>query len=144
MNYTFVAIICIIFIVIMLLYFNYKVYEEEIYVKSDIDGRTYLIRHGSHKSEQFLKDSANTLAEINIRVEKLISHLESVYSKDDTKNYFILKLKENYHPYMISEAAVDPRYTTFTVDKSDINICLRTRDKNEYIYNINLLRIQLL
>ena len=139
MNYTFIVILCIVFIVLILLYCNYKVYEEEVHMKSDIDGRTYLIRHGRNKPEQFLKDSANTLAEINIRIEKLIQHLDNLYSKDETKSYFVMKLKENYNPYMISEAAIDPRYTTFTVDKSDINICLRTRDKYEHIYDINLL-----
>ena len=40
---------------------------------------------------------------------------------------------------MISEGALDLRYTTYTIDKQDIHICLRTRDKFENIYDIDLL-----
>jgi hypothetical protein len=135
-----VIVILIILLVLFLTWFYYsKSYEEEVYIKSDVDQRVYLIRRGNNKSQQFLKESANTLAHINLRIEKLIEHLEKNYSNDPSKNYFILKLKQNYHPYMISEAAVDPKYTTFTVDKQDINICLRTRDRYEHIYDINLL-----
>lgn len=114
-------------------------YSENRYIKSDIDGKIYLIRRGTNKSDVFLKNSANTLALINANTMKLILHLESKYSEDDTKNYFIRKLKNNYTPYIISEAAIDPRYTTYTVDKKDMHICLRTRDKEERIYDINIL-----
>ena len=98
-----------------------------------------MIRRGHNKSPEFLRNSANTLAKVNMKVEKLIDHLEKKYSSDTSKNYFIAKLKRNYNPYMISEAEVDPRYTTYTVDKQDMHICLRTRDKAENIYDINTL-----
>jgi predicted metal-dependent hydrolase len=98
-----------------------------------------MIRRGHNKSPEFLRQSANTLASINSRVQKLVDTLDRTYSNDTSKNYFIKKLKEKYNPYMISEAAVDPRYTTYTVDKRDMHICLRTRDKTENIYDINLL-----
>jgi hypothetical protein len=39
----------------------------------------------------------------------------------------------------LSEAAIDNRYTTFTVNKADMHVCLRTRDQNEKMYEINLL-----
>jgi predicted metal-dependent hydrolase len=98
-----------------------------------------MIRRGHSKSAEFLKDSANTLAKINSRVERLIDYLDKNFASDPTKNYFIAKLKSNYNSYMISEAEVDPRYTTYTVDKEDMHICLRTRDKEENIYDINTL-----
>lgn len=128
--------------ILILIYFIYNIiytYSEVRYVKSTVDGKMYMIRRGNNKSDEFLLESANTLAEINKRVIKLIEHLESVYKNDDSKNYFIDKLKENYNSYMISEAAVDPRYTTYTVDKEDMHICLRTRDQYENIYDINTL-----
>lgn len=126
----------------LLIYFLYNIiytYSEIRYVKSDIDDKVYLIRRGNNKSEKFLKDSANTLALINKNVMKLIQHLENKFSDRDDKSYFIKKLKHNYTPYIISEAAIDPRYTTYTVDKRDMHICLRTRDINEEIYDINIL-----
>lgn len=135
--------ILIIFLGISLLvYFLYNIiyiYSEIRYVKSDIDDKVYLIRRGNNKSEKFLKDSANTLALINKNIMQLIQHLENKFSDKDDKSYFIRKLKQNYTPYIISEAAIDPRYTTYTVDKRDMHICLRTRDINEEIYDINIL-----
>lgn len=136
---TWTIALCLTIIVIVALWYYFNTYQEESYVKSDIDNRVYLIRRGRNKSEAFLKESANVLAIINQRIERLIEHLDKNFSNDDTKAFFIKKLKENYNPYMISEAAVDPRYTTFTVDKKDINICLRTRNHYEKIYDINLL-----
>ena len=128
--------------VLLLIYIIYNmiyIYSEISYVVSDIDNKTYMIRRGHHRTESFYKESANTLALINQRMEKLIYYLEKNYSLDLSKNYFIKKLKENYNPYMISEAAVDPRYTTYTVDKQNMHICLRTRDTEEKVYDLNTL-----
>ena len=133
--------ITIIIIGLLLLYIMYTMvykYREITYVKSNIDGRTYMIRRGN-KSKIFLQESADTLANINYRVEKLISHLLIKYKDDESKIYFIKKMDENYSPKMISEAYVDPKFTTYTIDKTDLHICLRTRDSNETIYDINTL-----
>ena len=127
---------------LLLMYFMYNFvhsYSEITYVVSDVDGKTYMIRRGHNKSPKFLQDSANTLARINSKVEQLIVHLDENFSSDPTKTYFITKLKSAYSPYMISEAEVDPRYTTYTVDKEEMHICLRTRDKTENIYELNTL-----
>ena len=134
--------IIIILGIILVIYFLYHMiytYSEIKYVKSDIDGKVYLIRRGNNKSEKFLKDSANTLASINKNVVELIDYLFKNFNNHDDKSYFIKKLKENYKPYIISEAAVDPRYTTYTIDKRDMHICLRTRDTDEKVYDMNLL-----
>lgn len=131
-----------IFIVLILIFLIYRFvinYQEIEYITSNIDNKVYMIRRGYSKSKEFLLKSANTLAEINKRVEKLIAFLEKTYLGDPNKNYFIKKLRENYNSYMISEAAVDPKYTTYTVDKQDMHICLRTRDQYENIYDIDLL-----
>ena len=132
-------IISSILLLILAIYYIIYTYSEIVYVKSDIDNKVYTIRRGNNKTPEFLKESANTLAIINGNIMKLINHLTIYYSDDDTKNYFIEKLKENYKQYIISEAAIDPRYTTYTVDKQDIHICLRTRNKDEQIYDINIL-----
>lgn len=127
---------------VIIVYFIYTIintYSEIRYVKSTIDNKIYMIRRGNNKSAKFLLDSANTLSEINKRIISLIEHLERLYSNDASKNYFIRKLRKNYNSYMISEAAIDPRYTTYTVDKEDMHICLRTRDQHENIYDINTL-----
>jgi predicted SprT family Zn-dependent metalloprotease len=114
-------------------------FNEVSYIKSTIDNKVYMIRRGQTKSPEFLQQSADTLAKINARVQKLIEHLDTIYSKDSTKNYFITKLKNNYNPYMISEAAIDKRYTSYTINKKNMHLCLRTRDQYEQVYDINLL-----
>lgn len=134
--------ILIIGFTILFLHFLYKVfisYSEILKVRSDIDNNYYLIRRGNTKGEMYLKKSANTLAEINRRIEILIKHLDEKFRDYPDKYYFIKKLKENYSSELLSEAAIDSRYTTYTIDKQDMHICLRTRDNNEDIYDINLL-----
>lgn len=120
---------------IILIYFFYKTYIQVSYVKSSIDNRQYIIRN---KYEEFkLKETADILAQINGRIEMLIQHL-LLSNEDKTKN-FGKKLSEVYNPNVISEAAFDTRYTTFTIDKQDMHICLRTRDDHQKAYDINLL-----
>jgi hypothetical protein len=132
-------IILFVLILVFTVFYLYQNFAEIAYVKSDIDNKVYMIRRGNDKTQKFLKDSANILAQINKNIEKLIKYIDTNYSSDSSKNYFIKQLKNNYNPYIISEAAIDPRYTTYTVDKEDIHVCLRTRDQNENIYDINTL-----
>lgn len=127
---------------VSLLYFTismFRTYNESFYIRSDVDNNSYIIRRGNDKSKEFFKDSANTLAEINTRITKLIEHLSKKYDNDLSKRHFIKKLKENYNSSILSEAAYDNRYTTYTIDKQDIHVCLRTRDGNDTLYDINLL-----
>jgi hypothetical protein len=126
-------------VIFLVLCINNIYYSDIVYAKSDIDNKLYMMRRGQTKSDDFLKESANSLAEINRRIEKLINSLEYKYSDDTSKNYFIKKLRENYNSSIISEAEIDPRYTTYTIDKSEMHICLRTRDEREKIYDIDLL-----
>lgn len=135
-------LILIILTIFLVFYFTFNMvnkYSEIVYVKSDYDNHTYIIRRGNSKSDKYLKDSANTLSEINRRILKLIEHLENAYGNDNSKNYFIKMLRKNYNPQILSEAAIDSRYTTYTVDKQNMHICLRTRDQSEELYDINLL-----
>lgn len=129
------------FILIFLfaMYIHHLYYSDIVYTKSDLDNNMYIMRRGRNKSEQFFKESANMLAEINIRIEKLINTLEYKYMNDSSKNYFIKKLRENYNANIISEAEIDQRYTTYTIDKSEMHICLRTRDEFEKLYDVDLL-----
>jgi predicted SprT family Zn-dependent metalloprotease len=129
--------ILIVIFVLLLVYITCA-FDENVYVKSTYDNKNYLIRRGKSKSDDYLVQSANALAIINERVIKLINHLTLKYKNDMTK-HFIVILANNYNSNILSEAAFDKRYTTFTVDKQDMHICLRTRDANEHLYDINTL-----
>lgn len=128
----------VILILIIAITWNLFKFDVE-YIKSDIDDNLYIIRNGANKPLSVLTKTADTLAHINIRVEKLIEHLLLNFNNDTDKQMFITKLRENYHKDMISESANNPKYTTFLIDKSDMHICLRTRDLKEKLYDINLL-----
>lgn len=134
----FIIVLCIGFIAYFI-WCNYFSFNENIYITSQIDNRKYLIRRGRNKPEYFLQHSADTLAEINRRIYLLIEKLSIKYENDSSVNYCVNHLKKNYNFDKISEAAYDPRYTTYTVNKDEMHICLRTRDINENIYDINLL-----
>lgn len=136
--YNYIFIIAIILCAYFLLT-TFTIYKESLYIESDIDNIKYLIRSGNKKSKYYLKKSANILGEINKRVEKLIEHLNKNYTLDLSKKHFVTKLIENYNPTILSEAAIDKRYTTYTIDKKEMHICLRTRDEYENLYDINLL-----
>lgn len=132
-------VIYVLFFLLFVYFFWKTILNNEIsYVKSDIDNKFYIIRNGN-KSQKYLKDSANTLAIINERIIKLITHLENKYDIYKPENHFILKLKQNYNAGLLSEAAYDNRFTTFTIDKQDIHICLRTRNEHEELYDIDIL-----
>lgn len=136
--YNYIFIIAIVLCVYFLLT-TFTIYKESLYIESDIDKNKYLIRSGNKKSKYYLKKSANILGEINKRVEKLIKYLDKNYTIDLSKRHFVTKLIENYNPNILSEAAIDKRYTTYTIDKKEMHICLRTRDEYENLYDINLL-----
>lgn len=130
--------ILIIIAIILVIYFIFIRYNDTVSFKSDIDDKYYVIRRGN-KDDKYLKESVNVLSEINKRIEKLIKYLDINYKDDNNKYHFIKKLKENYKPSVLSEAAIDSRYTTYTINKQEMHICLRTRDNNEHVYDTNLL-----
>lgn len=132
-------ILLTIIIIIGILYYIYYINNDIVYIESMVDNNTYIIRRGNKKDKNYLQKSADTLAEINRRINILIDHLEKKYKNNNEFSHNIAFLKENYSHYILSEAAIDKRYTTFTINKKDMHICLRTRDDNEKLYDMNTL-----
>lgn len=121
--FVFLTIICLIKLVID--------YDDSVYIVSDVDKRSYLIRNKYHSSH-IEKETADTLAEINNRVERLIGHISGKNQK-----YYVKYLRQNYSSGAISEAAIDDNYTTYTINKQHIHICLRSRDLEKRLYDMN-------
>ncbi len=134
----YIIIFLLVLIIIIYIKLSYDYNSEVHYVISPKDNNKYLIRRNNQNPISML-ESANTLAEINRRVMILINYLDNTYKNDYTKNYFIKMLKQNYSSNILSEAAIDKRYTTFTINKNNMHICLRTRDQKDAMYDINLL-----
>lgn len=134
------TILILAFILLLyVIYSSFVSYNEVLYVRSKIDNNVYQIRTGRTKTAEYLQESADALARINQNCARLIAHIAHKYAADTSKNYFIRRLTQRYHAGILSEAARDNRYTTFTVNKKDMHICLRTRDTFEQLYDANVL-----
>lgn len=120
----------VIFVIILVLLIGLHYYYnlETKWVRSNIDNRMYLIKSNNITPSEYI-ENADTLAEINKRIEILLETVRDKYPK----------LKELYNPDKLSEAAIDNRYTTFTINKKDIHVCLRTRNDSKQLYDINRL-----
>lgn len=122
--------ILIIIIVIIVMYVKNSVEIEVEYVKSKIDGRSYLVRSLPDKQK-----AADYLAKLNRDLMSLIKHL---YSKFPNKPE-IQMLYKNYDPEAMSEGTHESGYTSFSVNKgSKLVVCIRHTDFSFVDYNIVL------
>ena len=89
-------------------------------------------------------NNKNVNDELTILVDKfnkniitLLDHLNKEYSDI----YWIKRLNQNYkrNGNSLSEASVEDGFTSFTIDKEYMHICLRTRDSSEKLYDLNTL-----
>lgn len=116
--------VILIIIVITLFYFK-KYFGEVAYVKSKIDGRSYLVRKLSDRQQ-----AADFLARVNADCIKLIEYLSEKYPD----NMDILRLVKNYNPDAISEGSAESGYTSYSINKGEkIILCLRQKTSNEFV-----------
>jgi hypothetical protein len=126
----------IILFIVFNLFLVWKVtsyFNDNVYVTSTVDNQSYFVRNTTSNKVEV----ANQLAIINNRITSLINILNTKYSGNS--DYFYIKYLGNYKTQNMSEASIDKRYTTYTVNKEDLFVCLRTRDANEHLYDINIL-----
>ena len=111
-------------IVIFFIYFNFKnSFLNITYVKSTIDGRSYLVRNQADKQK-----AADTLANLNKKLLQLIDYLV----KKDSSNVDIQRLKKNFDPDNISESTQYSKYTSYSVNKGEkIVFCIRSKKTNQ-------------
>ena len=110
--------IFVFFILINKLYKN----GEVISIKSNIDGRNYIVRDLPDAM-----NAANKLAEINSKVQRLINSLDGIKEGTD-------KLVKNYNPDTLSETGIGAKYTSYSVNKGEkISICIRQTTDNKFI-----------
>jgi hypothetical protein len=125
----------VVILVVFCIFFIVKTfidYDDTYYVKSRVDSKEYLIRNKYKPNSEIEEETVDTLALIYKNVSKLIVAMK----EKDVKPYW-LKYLDNFQPSSISEAAIEKKYTTYTVDKKHIHICLRTRDSEKKIYDMN-------
>ena len=120
-------------ILILFIYFIYNNQSstEVILVRSDIDGRKYLVQNKPDKQE-----AANRLAQIRNTLIKFVNKLYQEESQDERAK----RLKAKFDPDKISEGTEDARYTTYTLNKGEkVVFCLRTRDRSDHVHKLNMM-----
>lgn len=101
------------------------------YVKSSVDGKSYLVRSLPDKQK-----AADLLAELSQDMMRLIKHLLEKYPDNEDMK----RLYKNYDPSAISEGSPDSGYTSYSINKGEkLVICIRNSDmsfvdKNVIIY----------
>lgn len=122
----------IIFTIIIILFFYIKnYYAEVIYVKSNVDGRNYLVRKLADRQK-----AADYLASVNADLQKLVKHITAKYpDKPLAKRMF-----ENYNPNNMSEGSAESGYTSYSVNKGERMImCIRQKNAEDSFVDRNVI-----
>lgn len=115
--------------VILIMYIQNH-YGEVEYVKSNVDGRMYLVQKLNDKQA-----AADYLGSVNESLLRLVRHMISKYPE----NADAQRLFKNYNPDSISEGSIESGYTSYSVNKGEkIILCIRQRDKSFVDKNIIL------
>lgn len=126
-------IVLILIVLLIIIYFIYTWCNtlDSIYIKSNIDNNYYNVINNENRQY-----AADLLANINIRVEKLLSILKNDNNPIYVKH--INNLLSNYSSNYIREnfSTTD---ITYTINKKEIVICLASRDEDKKIYPLNTL-----
>jgi Protein of unknown function DUF45 len=121
--------IVFILVIILIMYLNNYVNSEVEYVKSSVDGRSYLVLSRPDKQE-----AADYIADINRSVVKLIKHMKAKHPDDPEYD----KLYRTFDPNKVSEGSPDSNYTSYTINKSSMVMCIRQTDMSFVDKNVVL------
>ena len=89
------------------------------YVRSDVDGRTYLVQKGGDATV-----AANALGKINSDIDALIKHMREKYPSDER----VHRIAQRFDPAAVSEGSSHTGYTSYSINKQKMVLCLRQTD----------------
>jgi predicted metal-dependent hydrolase len=121
----------IIIIVIFILVFMHISFQKTI--KSNIDNRHHIVR-----ADENSQTSADILAMLKLKSEELLNICKDKYSDLEP----IQQLINKFHPDNITENIYNPFHTSYTMNKTNIGLCLKS--KNGHFHSINQLFFVLL
>lgn len=133
---SFVDIFVIIILLLVLVLYLRKQYNEVEYVKSNYDGRTYLVRKLPDRQQ-----ASDLLARVNERLQLLVNHLVAKYGTDDNGSLgkSLQTLYQKYNPDAISEGGNEHGYTSYSINKGEkIVLCIRQKNTNAFV-DINVI-----
>lgn len=118
-------------IVIIVLYFKNILSEVE-YVESNVDGKKYLVLKLPDKQE-----AADSLANLVKDMKQLIAYLKKKHPNEPS----VKRLVKNFNEDDISEGSPTSGYTSYTINKGKMILCIRQKNKQKtLIKDRNLLR----
>jgi len=95
------------------------------------DGKKYCVRDSS-----LLKESVELLAEVNIRMQRMVEYLSTKYPTD----LRVQRLSKNFNPNKIVETLPTSEYTAYSENKGEkLAFCLRQYKNAATLIDINTL-----
>ena len=100
-----------------------------VYVKSEVDGRKYLVRNLPDK-----QGAANMIAEVRQNLIKLSQELK----KKNQDNIAVQRMIDNFNPNNIVESEKNNKFTSYSINKGEKTVyCLRSRDDKNKLVKMN-------
>lgn len=96
--------------------------EDVAYVRAS-DGREYLVQNYPDRAE-----AAEMLGRLRARLDALLAYAAA--RPELASDPRVVRLRENWNRDTLNEGSNHSRYTSYTTDKSDITMCLRSATTN--------------
>lgn len=123
-------------LILLIIVISLRIYNESDYLNlkciiSDVDGKRYCVRERSK-----LNLAADRLAEVNIRMSKVVNHLYDKYPERGN----VKRLKNGYNPKKIYETLPTSEYTAYSQNKGEkLAFCLNTEKSGGKLIDLNTL-----
>lgn len=122
----------IIGIIVLCIYIKYESkHSEVIFIKSNVDNKTYLVRNLPDKQQ-----AANLLAKMNKNILILLEYMKKTMPDDDR----VKRFQQKFNSDSISESSSNSKYTSYSVNKGEkIVFCIRSRNSKNKLVDLNTL-----
>lgn len=125
---TILTVICLILLLVLV----YVLSQKTVKINSSLDNTEYFVLKDE---KEMMTEASNTLSIIHSRIATLVRYLK----EHDASHNVVDALESKYVRGVISEAVIQAGSTSYTIDKTSIHVCLRSRDDERQIYDINTL-----
>lgn len=105
------------------------------YIRSNLDGNTYLVRSYTDKQK-----AADTLAKIRQNIFTLVDYVKAIKGKYKKMNPHIYQLYERIQNVIIKESSPHSEFTSYCVNKGEeLVFCLRISKEGGELHDMNTL-----
>lgn len=123
------SIVIIIIIINVMLFYTY---QNTVYVKSSLNGKYYLVQNINQK-----EIASNILAEINNRIDKIITYFQNNINTEKSYYKYIIRLITRVKNMIIMENSSNIG-TSYSVNKGDrMVLCIRSKKNPTKFHDLN-------